>query len=149
MELNRKESMLVVSLADRLHDLWRSERRLENGTFVERVKETNDKDWIGKHGTSQVDIANTSFSELPSDWQKENLIAATDALAILREAIKNDIPLDSSFVEEASADLHSKWLARNSSWASDVQCRPYKDLPEEEKEKDRIIIREAIRIYSS
>ncbi|TSC93127.1 MAG: hypothetical protein CEN89_242 [Candidatus Berkelbacteria bacterium Licking1014_7] len=57
-------------------------------------------------------------------------------------------PLDESFVEEASSKLHDAWLERNGEWAPEEQKKPYEELPEDEKEKDRAQVRKAIEIYN-
>ena len=45
--------------------------------------------------------------------------------------------------------LCMKWLERNGSWAPAEQNKPYAELSEEEKEKDRVIIKKAIELYQS
>jgi hypothetical protein len=40
-------------------------------------------------------------------------------------------------------------LKRNGAWASEVQKKPYEELPEIEKEKDRVIIRKAVEQYQN
>ena len=70
------------------------------------------------------------------------------AIAEVEKAIKNNLALDDSFLELASSVLHDKWLERNGSWAPPEQNKPYSELSEEEKEKDRVIIRQAMKLYS-
>jgi len=57
----------VTELASAFHEDWRKTRKQEDGSFEPRIKETKDEAWIQKHGTNQVDIANTTFGELPED----------------------------------------------------------------------------------
>jgi len=40
--------------------------------------------------------------------------------------------------------MHDKWLERNGEWAPAEQKLPYDELSEEEKEKDRVVIKKAI-----
>ena len=54
---------LAYSLGSDLHEVWRSNRKLEDGTFEPRIKKSKDEEWNIKHGTDEVDIANCSFAE--------------------------------------------------------------------------------------
>ncbi|MBU4368657.1 hypothetical protein KJ575_03025 [Patescibacteria group bacterium] len=96
----------------------------------------------------EVDIANTPYEELPSEWQGENKISAEVAVTEVEKAIESGVPLDESFIEAASSTIHDKWLERNGSWSPPEQNKPYAELSEEEKEKDRVIIRKAVEICS-
>lgn len=127
----------------------RESRLVEDGSFEPRVKTTSDQDWAQTHGGfTEVDIANTAFEDLPSDWQAENLVAAEVAQGALNEGFANfeDIKSD-EFVESASSKIHDAWLGRNE-WAKggglDV---PYDQLPEDEKAKDRAQILTAIELH--
>lgn len=57
-------------MSNLLHDEWREPRKKEDNSFEPRIKKTKDEDWVKKSGTDEEDIANTYFSELPSDWQE-------------------------------------------------------------------------------
>ncbi|MBU3964994.1 hypothetical protein KKG29_02385 [Patescibacteria group bacterium] len=96
----------------------------------------------------EVDIANTPYEGLPSEWQGENKISAEVAVTEVEKAIESGVPLDESFIEAASSTIHDKWLERNGSWSPPEQNKPYAELSEEEKEKDRVIIRKAVEICS-
>ena len=76
----------------------------------------------------------------------ENKTSAEFAVAEVEKAIEADTSLDESFIEAASSVLHDKWLERNGSWAPPEQNKPYPELSEEEKEKDRVIIRKAVEV---
>jgi len=136
----------IEKLGGELHDIWRESRKKEDGTFEPRVKATKDNEWINSHGTNQVDIANTSFENLPNDWQVENRASAEVAVSLIYKAKINKKAIDSAFVEEASSVVHDKWLERNSSWAPAEQKVSYSELPEAEKEKDRAIIRKGVDV---
>jgi hypothetical protein len=127
----------AMNLASILHDAWRAPRKLEggDGTYGPRIKSTSDTAWISRHGVDVCDIANTDFVDLPADWQAENLAAAESALRII--LIHHDL-------ESASAALHEDWMQRNpkAAWNA-AQHVPYAELPEDEKAKDRAIIRAA------
>lgn len=117
---------MEMIVAGKLHDAWRESRKRPDGTYEPRVKPD------GEGG--EVDIANTSFEHLPSKWQSENLASAQSALEALKKTLK---------LEEASALVHQAWLERNAEWAEREQKCPYELLSEEEKEKDRIVVRTA------
>lgn len=148
MDKEKEAEQKITNLADRLHDEWRVSRfRKETGDCEPRTKITKDKLWSEAHGgATEVDIANTRYEDLPSDWQAENKASAEVAVAEVEKAIATGVSLDDSFLELASSVLHNKWLERNASWASEEQKKPYMDLSEREKEKDRVIIRKAIEI---
>lgn len=140
----------IKSLGGQLHEEWRKPRwREESKDYEPRVKKTKDQEWSGTHnGAIEVDIANTPYEDLPSEWQGENKISAEIAVTEVERVIETGVPLDESFIEAASSTLHDKWLERNGSWAPPEQNKPYSELSEEEKEKDRVIIRKAIEICS-
>jgi len=140
----------ITSLASELHDECRKPRwREESKDYEPRIKKTKDQAWQQAHGGEfEVDIANTPYEKLPSDWQAENKASAEAAIIEVEKAIKGGVALDESFVESASSILHDKWLERNGSWAPPEQNKPHLELTEEEKEKDRVIIRQAIEVCS-
>lgn len=138
----------IKDLGSQLHEEWRKPRYREASKDYEpRVKKTKDEAWSQAHGGAvEVDIANTPYEELPSEWQGENKISAEVAVNEVEKAREAGQPLDESFVEAASSTLHDKWLERNGSWAPPEQNIPYAELSEEEKEKDRVIIRKAVAL---
>lgn len=139
----------VTRLASQFHEQWRESRLLENGGFEPRVKDTNDSEWSVAHsGATQVDIANTPFEDLPTDWQAENMAAAETAQGTLNEGFANfeDIKSD-EFIEKASSNIHDEWVGRNSSYAEESGLNvPYDQLPEDEKSKDRAQILTAVEL---
>ncbi|MFA6273897.1 MAG: hypothetical protein WC662_01940 [Candidatus Paceibacterota bacterium] len=149
IELEIERRKMVDILGSLLHNEWRASRMKEDGTFESRLKKTKDNTWIKKYGTDNVDIANTDFDNLPEDWKGENKISADIAMdEIFKAKAEGDI-FDRDFIEYTSAIIHTKWLERNSGWASEEQKKPYSDLSEEEKEKDRAIVRKAIEVYQN
>lgn len=134
---------LAYSLGSDLHEAWRSNRRLEDGSFEPRIKESKDGAWNAAHGTTKVDIANCSFAELPSNWQYENLEAAKTAVDLVYDGvIEGKVPTKEE-IEMLSKEVHNAWLQRNE-WVFDPkygnpkQSVPYAELSEEEKAKDRV-----------
>ncbi|ACZ85549.1 hypothetical protein [Streptosporangium roseum] len=137
----------VDKIASRFHDRWREPRKLSDNTYEPRVKATTDSAWIKKHGTDQVDIANTRYRSLPADWQHENRESARIGVQLVDEARASGVNVRSErFMEEASSVVHDRWLTRNGSWASEEQRRPYELLSMAEKEKDRDVIRTVLGI---
>lgn len=148
-EIERLSAERVTELAGQLHEEWRETRRTGAGTYEPRIKSTKDAAWIERNtGKTEVDIANTGYRDLPSDWQAENKASAEVAINSVERGIRRGEDLDEQFIERASAELHDKWLQRNGAWAPPEQNVPYEQLSESEKEKDRVIIRAAIGICS-
>ena len=102
------------------HDEWRKGWEKQKGG--PRIKKNSD-------GT-EADI-NVPFNELHPDWKKENLAAGKAAL----EAVTK-FPEDE---EQGSDYIHQQWMSRNpkQEWNA-AQHVPYNQLPEPEKEKDRV-----------
>jgi len=146
-EQKKEMGSKTTELASSLHDEWRAPRKLEDGTFEPRVKATKDEEWVKAHGTDQVDIANSTYAELPKDWQGENKASAEVAMNLVYDASTMGRELDDEFVEEASSKIHDAWLERNGEWAPEEQKKPYLELSEEEKAKDRVIVQKAISIH--
>lgn len=142
---------LISVVASSMHEQWRAPRKnAATGTFEPRVKKTKDEAWSKAHGgATEVDIANTSYKDLPDDWQAENEASAIVAVDLVLAASKSGGRLDAAFVEKASAAIHVKWLERNGSWAPPEQKLPYGSLSEPEKEKDRVVVRAAIRAFTT
>lgn len=72
----------VMILAAPAHEKWRSSHEImPDGTYEPRLKTTADEAWIAAHdGETTVDIANTSFADLPTEFQAENKESAIIAL---------------------------------------------------------------------
>lgn len=137
------------------HALWQKDYKAANGDKP-RIKKTKDADYIKKNGTDEVDIAKTDFKDLPKDIAKENTDsgkAARYAIADLINGYKYDgmkkkkvsYKDEDDLIEKASSDVHDAWMKRNGSWAPPEQMKPYKDLTDDEKEKDRLFVREYLK----
>ncbi len=146
-----KKQELVIKLASDLHDGCRAPREQENSSYEPREKETNDEEWIKKHGTNKVDIANTFFQELPKDWQEKNKAAAEVVMNEVVRAVKSGRKLDNEFIEEVSSIVHDEWLKRHGheDWVPGELKESFENLPEEEAEKDRVQVRKAIEIFEA
>ena len=132
-QLEQKKDQMIESLARLMHESWRQKRyNKETNTYNPRFKPIEDKEWIDKHnGISEVDIANTSFDNLPDDWKEENRISAKVAI----EKVNDILYL-----------IHDNWLDRNDASASEEQKVQYSKLPKEEKQKDIDVLEEAVRV---
>lgn len=141
---------LSYSMGADLHETWRETRKKEDGTYEPRMKKSKDEKWNKEHGTDDVDIANLTFEELPSNWQYENLEAAKVAIAQVFDKVIGGGEISEEMIETMSSEVHEAWLKRND-WVYDKeygnpdQAKPYVDLSEEEKAKDRVQIQEAIQ----
>ncbi len=149
-ERNKTEER-VTQLGSQLHDEWRATRyREESKDYEPQLKKTEDQLWQMAHeGKTEIDIANTNYQDLPEDWKGENKASAEVTVTEIEKAVQGGVELDDAFVESASSILHDKWLERNGSYAPPEQQKPYAELSEEEKEKDRVIIRKGIEIYKN
>ena len=132
-----------------LHEEWRRTRLKEDWTYEPRWKKSKDAEWTQKHWTDDVDIANTKFEDLPSNWKYENLEAAKVAIELVFDYVIAWEEITDEMVEEMASVVHEKWLERNSrvfdkEYWNPTLAQEYVKLPEEEKEKDRAQIRQAI-----
>lgn len=113
MDINKIKGIEVGS---RLHDEWRSHRKLEKGGYDPRWKITKDEIYepidgkarFNEDGELEVDIANLSFNELPKDWQKENLEAGLAVASIVGE--KEEVTPEE--MEEYAVKVHNAWCDR-------------------------------------
>ncbi len=137
----------VAALGSAFHEDWRKTRTNEDGTFEPRVKTTKDESWIEANGTDQVDIANTTYEGLPSDWQGENKAAAEVVVGVFNKNNGN-IDLDNPDTRNTVGEqIHAAWLSRNE-WAKggDLDV-PFADLPVEEQNKDLDQVVVAQRVF--
>ncbi|MFI7438536.1 hypothetical protein [Nonomuraea indica] len=143
--LRTRRARRIDTVAARLHEIWRAPRWRPGGGYEPRLKTTKDPAWIRRHGTDEVDIANTRYRDLPADWQKENRDSAAVGVRLVDDGRRRGADLTSvEFMEEASEQVHIAWLDRNGAWAPPEQRLPYRELSEEEKEKDRVVVRAAV-----
>jgi len=147
IDLMHEEALAIEKnaqkMASQLHENWRATRLQADCSFSPRLKTTTDSAWISAHeGNNQVDIANTIFSELPRDWQRENYLAALTALILV---VNNPL----ATLEQLAAEIHDAWLERNGWAKNDLKLGlPYAELAEEEKDKDKAHITMAFALLS-
>ena len=88
------------------------------------------------------DIANLPFDDLPVMYQSSNIIAAKVASMFIEANVAKGVDLESfDFEERAAANQHVSWMNENPWCMNPLQMCPYGELSEEEKEKDRAVIR--------
>ena len=143
------KAYFAESMWSDLHEEWRKTRLKEDGTYEPRMKKSKDAERTQKHWTDDVDIANTSFADLPSNWKYENLEAAKVAIELVFDKVVAWEEITEEMIDEMASVVHDEWLKRND-WVFDkeywnpVLAQKYQNLPEEEKEKDRVQVRQAI-----
>ena len=121
----------VTQFASMAHEEWR--KNFDPTGTKERIKKNSD----GTEG----DI-NIPFEKLHPDWQKENLAAGKAA----EDAVKN-FPDD---IEKAAEYIHIEWMKRNpKADYNAAQHVAYDQLPEDEKEKDRVHVRTMMKLMGS
>lgn len=140
---------LSYALGSDLHEAWRAPRKKEDGTFEPRLKQSKDEKWNESHGTDEVDIANCSFEELPSNWQYENLEAAKVAINLVYGKTIAGEQITPEELDQMASTIHEEWLKRNS-WVYDPNygdpnlAVPYEQLSKEEQDKDIAQIEPAV-----
>ena len=113
----------IEQFASSAHDEWR--RNFDPTGTKDRIKKNSD----GSEGN-----INVPFDKLHPDWQRENLAAGKAAAEAVIE-FPNDI-------EKAAEHIHIEWMKRNPKADYNAsQHVPYDELPEDEKEKDRVHVR--------
>lgn len=139
--------LATETLASQFHEAWREARKQEDGSFEPRIKETKDQEWAEAHGTNEVDIANTAFAELPSDWQKENADAAGVVVELI-DSYDGEINLsDADTRERVGSAIHDAWLERND-WAKGGELdATFAELPKEEQDKDIAQMETALELF--
>lgn len=136
------KNALSYALGSDLHEAWREPRKKEDGTYEPRIKKSKDEAWNASHGTDEVDIANCSFEQLPSNWQYENLEAARVAIELVYDKTVSGTPFTVEEIEEMASVIHDEWLKRND-WVFNAEygdpklAVPYAQLSTEEQDKDK------------
>jgi hypothetical protein len=140
----------VAKVASAFHADWQKTQAPEGAGRKPKFKATKDEAWIKRHGTDQVDIANTSYADLPDDWQKENRDAAEVAQRILKEHGGTVDLTDEKTRLAVGEQIHQAWLSReNNSYAKGGELdKPFADLPRAEQDKDTDQLKVAMEALS-
>ena len=89
------------------------------------------------------------FKYLSVASQKDNLEAAAVAISLVYDKVMNGEEITEETLDKLAAIVHEEWLKRND-WVFDKEygnptlAVPYFKLPEDEKEKDRVQLKQAI-----
>ena len=144
------KSGIIEKVASIFHERWRKNRLQNDGKYEPMIEKSEDEQWNMEHWIDVVDIANTEFEDLPSNWKYENLEAAKVAVDLVYDKVVNSEEINSKMIEEMSKIVHEKWLERNwVKWSFENQRVAYQNLSEEEKVKDRTQIELVIQIIKS
>lgn len=136
------KNALSYSLGSDLHEAWRAPRKRADGTYEPRLKKSKDEQWNIAHNTDEVDIANCSFEQLPSNWQYENLEAARVAIELVYDKTVAGEEFTQEEIQKMAATIHDEWLKRND-WVFNPEygdpklAVPYAQLSKEEQDKDK------------
>lgn len=114
----------TTQFASMAHDEWRKGYIAREGN-----KPREKKVPAGYPDAGQMVDINVPFKEVHPHYQKDNIEAAKAAKAAV-EMFPDDI-------EKGSAFIHTEWVKRNP-WADEKLKVSYEELPEIEKEKDRV-----------
>ena len=155
-ENGRWEFVITEAGKEIAKQLWENYEDSVRYDYSPRMKKSEDAVWTEKHGTDDVDIANTKFEDLPSNWQYENTEAAKVAVDLVFDKIVNGEEITPEMVEGMASVVHERWKDRNP-WVNapkekgwnPVLAQPYEKLPEDEKAKDRVHIETAIKIIKA
>ena len=137
-----QQKRVKVRVAAQLHDEWRRPRKLSDSTsFEPRLKTLRDG--------SVVDIANSDFHDLPYAYKDSNLRASHCACVFIESSMEDDVSdlQSTAWMELAASNQHDNWMEVNREWAEPHLLVAYVELSEEEKEKDRAIVRIAVTEY--
>ena len=144
---DRDTRVTVLGIA--LHELWlRTRHRMPNsevmyadGRLEPRIKKTTDEDWVEAHsGVDQVDIASKFFTDLPYDWEAENLAAADVIDELVQEfgGAEHVNLIDDEVRQKCGEIIHNKWLERNTYAKGGDLDVPFAELPADEQAKDLV-----------
>lgn len=89
----------------------------------------------------EYNIANLSIDDLPKEFQKEIYEVAKGVLTFISPISDGSI-ITKEIINDVSNQIHNQWMERN---ASVEQMIPYNLLPNDEKEKNTIIVDETIK----
>ncbi len=120
MEEELIQLALSYDLGSDLHEVWRESRKQSDGTYEPKIKKSKDEEWNAVHGTDQVDIANCSFLELPSNWQYEKLESAKVVIHLVYDKTMNGESISGEEAEKMASIIHEEWLKRND-WVYDSE----------------------------
>lgn len=140
---------LGIAVSGKLHDAWQKDRpkTVRDGIeiYEPMFKEVKDEKFIAEHtedtetikhkdGKVLIDMANTSFEDLPLNLQKENI---ETSISLARTYKQNMYDFDKINVEIMASKFHTSWMKRNPMEKSNAhQHVPYEQLSQEDKNRN-------------
>ena len=151
MPVQQTEITATTIAADELHRQWRETYQVQNGEGAERWKPMKPAsvEWVAQHGDippsairCRVPTARKSILQ-----HYQTVLCRPNSRVRIQHRQKRAIRAISenkgADIDKLAAIVHEQWLERNGSWASDELKKPYAELPEIEKQKDRNVIEAA------
>lgn len=151
-EIARRAGAAPLDLTDliarSIHERWRAELFSTDRAARWKTLPASDDAWVRSNAAaladrmdispsrSRIDLQRLSFHEVPPSIAAEATEAARHILLLLERSPPHGL-------EQCAEQVHLAWLRRNGEAASPAQAVPYAHLDENEKEKDRIIVRTA------
>jgi hypothetical protein len=139
------EEKIIDEIANLTHEEFKKMYLRDNNGS--RIKATTDDKWINENSIDEIDLAKIDYVNLPNDWKNRRRNAAKTAFYFLLEGVANNTYLDDEFVEKGAHLVYDDWLARNKHITPESHETPYSSLSEKDKEKNRIFVKTAIKIY--
>jgi alpha-galactosidase/6-phospho-beta-glucosidase family protein len=136
---------MAAELAGMNHAKWLEARRLsarEGGhDMLPRVKTKNGKTF---------DIA-VDWSVLDPIWKGQEMEGSKAYITSLLPVYQEMQRSNAALMESAASQVHEIWKRQNA-WAKEDQPQLFVDytrLPDDEKEKDRVVVRNVFRIFET
>lgn len=158
------------------HEDWRIGQRAKGiTTWIRPISKGQDdgKSWIAANptrvmdvkGVPSFDLLDVDYDGCPKDWQAANdKTAAFLVDLVARYMIWSEGNVTEAMIEQMAALLHSNWVLTQVSWGkeepgkwpqmyADGNYRDYSQLPEDQKAKDRsmvkLVLAEARRLLAA
>lgn len=132
------KNFLAHSIARELHRSWQERSPLTNSGGPRQSVFTTSKDG------EKVDLANTSYDDLPEDLREENYESAKSVI----DAISRSKDYGGSEDLFVPAAIHKSWMERNSDDDRNELKVSYRDLNDTEKAKDLNLLKKALFILN-
>jgi len=148
-------SQLDWDIAKMAHGGWQESQIPDGDKRTAKFKlVVMDVVWIASHGgINRVDIANTSFDELPWDYQRDNLRSVQIAVNKLKVEIRSGDTLDRlKYIEEAAEQVQGEFRHDRKTRGIELpieQDMSYRELSNELQELDRKFPRLVLEFYDN
>ena len=144
----------AIKICQIMHDRWREKRKQSNGTYKPKIKilikkEDGIEHWYNQDYLSSLDvlaiqdIAKNDFDHLHYKWKEKKINYTIDVIKTVKRMYAQDI----KDLEDISSEVHKQWMANHPKNKTNMnQYVPYESLSEEEKEKDRELVRIVLEV---